>query len=266
MWRDNKRRDHPPEWCYEAALTAWEKMTRGRRDKIGACARHLKTRVPGSREFCKWLEQLVIECRKRRRVQKNPRRKNLYIRKGQPKFVVSIAGGGEVWSYAKLEIELRPSERGKWTWQLFTRGIPLGPALSAAGRDDALAAAKADVDRIKYSGDLSSRTTMADWNSFDIMNSIIEGLAFEMGYEGKRVTRASVSRELERRRGLQGYSYDFTFFDNLPLERRLQWIDDRIASAKRKLRLAAKPNPRKRPAPKKNPARAEAIMRSFMRL
>ncbi len=49
------------EWCYEAALTAWGKMTRGRRDKVGTCARHLRTRVPGSREFCKWLEQLVIE-------------------------------------------------------------------------------------------------------------------------------------------------------------------------------------------------------------
>ncbi len=83
MWRDNKRRDNPPEWCFEAALTAWNKMTRGRRDKIGACARHLKTRVPGSREFCKWLEQLVIECRKRRRAEKKNPGKYRVEKRGQ---------------------------------------------------------------------------------------------------------------------------------------------------------------------------------------
>ncbi len=244
-------------------------MTRGRRDKVGTCARHLRTRVPGSREFCKWLEQLVIECRRRRRAQKNPRRrKNFYLSKQKPKFLVGLTAGGEIWTYRKYQIELKPWEHGKWVWQvLYASGAPVRDSMaSAADRHDALAAAKAEIDRFLYSGELSEKVTFAKWQVFDMTDNLLRGLAYHLLYEKGKVTRPALARELESRRGSPRYDYDLSFFDSLPLKKRLQWLDDAIANAKRTNRLAAKPNPKPKRRPTKNPTRAKAIMRRFMQL
>ncbi len=205
-----------------------------------------------------------------RHMVKPNRRKNFYLSKQKPKFLVSLPRGGEVWTYRKYQIELKRWE-DKWVWEVFysSGAVVKDSMASAADQTDALAAAKAEIDRFLYSGELSKKVTFTKWQVFDMTDNLLRGLAYHLLYEKGKVTRPALARELESRRGSPRYDYDLSFFDSLPLKQRLQWLDDAIANAKRTSRLAAKPNPKPKPKrrrPTQNPARAKAIMRRFMQV
>ncbi len=231
------------------------------------------------------------------------RRKNQVRKRGVfPRFIISVKGGTEtIWKYREWTIEVDQRSQTEYAWKAYlddwahVRRVSHAPPCgdfrlfenqltgpTGETEQDALWIAKYWIDR----WELYWSTWHKDKDgACQLLRAIkmLESRAQRIGELKQKLTRGTLAREWQQldpkqsgipARGAIAWDY----FQTLPLKRRTAIMDDVVEYTRRAswwevLTLAEQKrrgggqfkNP-KRAKPHKNPDRARAIMRSFMRL
>ncbi len=195
-------------------------------------------------------------------------RPNLWIRKGRPKFIVSLPDGDQVWKYRGHEIVIGKTKKNKLGTADVYYSTDDFEFIAGSTPQDALGRAKRTIDRHDY---LNSLDPTKRWELDDLIGYMWE--AKKTDFDGMKgtVTRAKLSRSFEKRRGTgtsTALGRPFETFDRMSLADRLSLLDalvDEMNAAARFNTMVAKlkKNPM---AERKNPGKYRVEKRGKWRI